>query len=38
MKNRLKSEVGDELRKMNVYKRSFLWFFKSSKPGGGRGL
>ena len=38
IKNQLKSEIRDELHKFNVAKRSLLWFFKGSKPGGGRGL
>lgn len=38
MKNQLKSEIINEAHKFNVAKRSFSWFFKGSKPGGGRGL
>jgi hypothetical protein len=40
--NNIKHEIKDNsklaIHKFKVYKRTFAWFFKGSRPGGGRGL
>jgi len=38
IKKELKSDINNSLHKLKVNKRSLSWFFKGSKPGGGRGL
>ncbi len=38
IRKELKKEINDELYKMYLAKRTLNWFFKPSRPGGGRGL
>lgn len=38
IKKQFKSDVQNNSHKLNVAKRTFSWFFRGSKPGGGRGL
>lgn len=38
IKEDLKNEIKDELHKMFLIKRTLNWIFKSSNPGGGKGL
>lgn len=38
LKKQITSELSSSSRKLNLSKRSLAWFFKNSKPGGGRGL
>jgi hypothetical protein len=38
LKEQFKSELGSTSHKLSVAKRTVSWFFRGSKPGGGRGL
>lgn len=38
LKKQLRSELENSTHKLSVTKRSLGWFFRGSKPGGGRGL